>query len=186
MDKRQQKTRQAIFTAFSLLLEQKRFSRITVQEIIDRANIGRSTFYAHFETKDDLLRELCADMFRHVFSRYPGAERTHDFSASPGALEARVTHILYHLKDSQTEIIRLLSGESRDLFLDYFKANLTEMFSGLVAHSDLDIPASYLENYLAGSFSDTVQWWAAQKMEIPPETVAGYFLTVIENGIVHG
>ncbi len=54
-----------------------------------------------------------------------------------------------------------------------------------VAHSGLDIPASYLEDYLAGSFSDTVQWWAAQKMEIPPETVAGYFLTVIENGIVH-
>ena len=54
-----------------------------------------------------------------------------------------------------------------------------------MAHSGLDIPASYLEDYLAGSFSDTVQWWAAQKMEIPPETVAGYFLTVIENGIVH-
>lgn len=43
----------------------------------------------------------------------------------------------------------------------------------------------YLESYLAASFSDTVQWWAAQKMEIPPETVAGYFLTVIENGIIH-
>lgn len=184
MDKRQQKTRRAIFTAFSLLLEQKRFSQITVQEIIDQANIGRSTFYAHFETKEDLLCQLCADMFRHVFSERLDTEKTHDFSASPNALEARITHILYHLKDNQAEIIRLLSGESRDLFLNYFKANLTEMFRGLVAHSGLDIPASYLESYLAGSFSDTVQWWAAQKMEAPPEAVAGYFLTVMKKGVI--
>ena len=139
---------------FSLLLEQKSFSQITVQEIIERANIGRSTFCAHFETKDDLLCRLCADMFRHVFSEHPGTENTHDFSAS------------------------------RDLFLNYFKANLTEMFSGLVAHSGMDIPASCLEHYLAGSFSDAVRWWAAQKMEMPPETVAGYFLTVMKNGVV--
>ncbi|MBQ5801490.1 MAG: TetR/AcrR family transcriptional regulator, partial [Clostridia bacterium] len=52
MDRRQRKTRDAIFKAFIQLLSQKNCNDITVGEIIDLADVGRATFYAHFETKD--------------------------------------------------------------------------------------------------------------------------------------
>ena len=55
-DRRVQRTWQLIRAAFRSLLEEKGHETLTVQEIIDRANVGRATFYAHFDNKDELRR----------------------------------------------------------------------------------------------------------------------------------
>ncbi|MCR4961985.1 MAG: TetR/AcrR family transcriptional regulator [Lachnospiraceae bacterium] len=92
MDRRQRKTRKAIFDAFTKLLEDRSYSNITVQEIIDEADISRSTFYSHFETKDELLRELCTEIFEHVFSDHISKEKSHDFSGSDNDLKEEITY----------------------------------------------------------------------------------------------
>ena len=93
MDRRQRKSEQAIFRAFTELLKKESYPRITVQQIIDLADVGRTTFYAHFETKDALLEAFCAGIFEHVFSQKLDREKTHDFSGGHDT-KARVTHIL--------------------------------------------------------------------------------------------
>ena len=55
VDRRIQKTRQSLFNALMDLILEKGYEAVTIQDIIDQANVGRSTFYAHFENKDQLL-----------------------------------------------------------------------------------------------------------------------------------
>lgn len=179
MDRRQQKTRKAIFDAFHSLLEQKKYNSITVQKIIDQANIGRSTFYAHFETKDHLLKAMCTDIFEHVFSETLRIEKTHDFSSGNRGLEERLTHLLYHLKDNRTNIGGILSCESEELFMDYFKEYLRALFHQYLDSFDQNVPKDFVLNHLAGSFAETVKWWMKNHMEPEPETVAGYYMRLI-------
>ena len=91
MDRRQRKTRESIFKAFIDLLSKKDYNKITVSEIIDSADIGRSTFYSNFETKDYLLKELCEDLFCHIFDseNKNHANHNHIFSWSQLAVSNR-------------------------------------------------------------------------------------------------
>lgn len=94
MDRRQQKTKIAIHQAMTTLLKKKKIEALTVQDIIDEANIGRSTFYSHFETKEELLEEICREMFAHVFSKDLAPEKATIFQKDARALQTAL-HIFY-------------------------------------------------------------------------------------------
>lgn len=181
MDRRQQKTRSAIFEAFGELLSAKRYSKITVQEIIDAANIGRTTFYAHFETKDSLLKEMCVDLFGHIFSDKLNAENTHDFSREAGKPDAMITHILYHLRDNRKNVIGILSCEGGEPFLYFFRQYLEKLIKGHFLASDIQrqVPEDFIINHIASSFVGMIQWWIKNEFKQPPEELAEYFITVI-------
>ncbi len=177
MDRRQKKTRQAVFDAFARLLEKKTYANITVQDIIDEADIGRSTFYSHFETKDELLRALCAEIFDHVFSEELSKEKTHDFSKNSRDIKAEITHILYHLQENSRYIRRILSCESGEMFMRYFKEHLAPVFEGELRKQASDIPTDYMLNHMVCDFAETVRWWMANGQYSPEEISSFFFHT---------
>lgn len=179
MDRRQQKTRTAIFQAFNKLLEEKHFNNITVQEILDEANVGRSTFYSHFETKDALLKEICTDIFDHIFSHELHSETSHDFSLSKNGLQEKITHLLYHLKDNKGNVLGVLSGESGELFMRYFKEYLMTMFEQYPDCIKHDVPKKFAMNHLVGSLAEAVKWWITAGMEMSPEEVSENYTKLI-------
>lgn len=183
MDRRQQKTRQAIFTAFGTLLERKSYNHITVQEIIEEANIGRSTFYAHFEAKDELLRAMCTDIFHHVFSEKLSQEKSHDFSTDNQGLEKKITHILYHLQENQKNLKGILTCESGELFMQYFKQYLSEMFCSYIQPQFLHVPQEYVLNHVVCSFAETVRWWITGHSDFAPEEITVFFFSAIPDAV---
>ena len=171
MDRRQQKTRRAIFQAFRALLERKRYDRITVQEIIDEADVGRSTFYAHFETKEMLLEAMCSDVFFHVFEQDPCP-----WTGNGEGTEGKLAHILWHVRDSQNDLAAILLSDSGEVFMEYFKRHLRSLFESCAEDFDCGLPWDYLLDQLSAGFAETVKWWVGRRFKETPEEMAGYFM----------
>ncbi len=185
MDRRQRRSRKAIMEAFISLLEEKSYQRITVQEIIDGADVGRTTFYAHFPTKDDLLAELCNDIFDHVFSESPEKERTHDFSAGNQTLKEHIAHILYHIRESS--IPRILRGESSGIFLRCFRQRVTDWLPERIRIGKREgIPRPFMLHQISSSLIAAIEWWLDEDMRTSPEVLAGYWMEMhgshLDNG----
>lgn len=178
MDRRQQKTRKAIFQAFTELLETKSYSNITVQEIIDKADIGRSTFYSHFETKDNLLKAICTEIFEHVFSNELQKEMGHDFSSENG-IDKKLTHILYHLQEQKKYIRGILSCESGGIFMMYFKQHLNTVFENHLQKGMKQVPKEYILNHMVCSFAETVRWWMTEHEEYSPEDISLFYQNTV-------
>jgi len=184
MDRRQRKTREAIFRAFTSLLSEKSYNQIAVQEIIDAANVGRTTFYAHFETKDYLLKDLCEELFGHIIDIALGLPHGHIHSSSGNAQDSVFLHLLRHLQENDRNTLELLSSQNNEIFLRYFKSNLKKLVisqyvdSGMLKNSKL--PEDYLVNHISSSFVETVDWWLSHQMKETPEKITGYFLSIID------
>ena len=181
MDRRQRKTREAIFSALMDLLSKKDFGRITVGEIIDQADVGRATFYAHFETKDDLLKALCEELFCHIFDAVDGHTHRHIFDCE--APDSVFLHLIQHLQRNDHNILRLLSSQNNELFLQYFKSNLLRLVESqlplFAARKSDKLPRSFWISHIASVFVETLRWWIENGMEQSPETVTEYFFLAV-------
>lgn len=182
MDRRQRKTREAIFKSFVGLLSQKDFEHITVGEIIESADVGRATFYAHFETKDFLLKALCEELFCHIFDAVQGVN-SHRHIFECDAPDSVFLHLFQHLQKNDNHILELLSGQNNALFLRYFKENLMKLAESRLPMMNMEkrkqLPDSFLINHIASTFVETVRWWLEHGKKETPETITEYFYLLL-------
>jgi len=193
VDRRQRKTREAIFSAFIELLAEKNVSRITVGEIIEKADVGRATFYAHFETKDFLLKEMAEELFCHVFDsinnitdhRHIFDDKGHNVSKCEYAdtPHSVFLHLFRHLQKNDKQILQLISGQNNELFLGYFKvelmAFLEECCLAFENKSSKALPKDYWINHIAATLIETIKWWVENKQQQSPEQIAEFVISVL-------
>ena len=183
MDRRQRKTREAIFRAFTELLSKKKFSQITVGEIIERADVGRATFYAHFETKDFLLKELCAELFCHIFDSSQEDRPDHRHIFDCDSSDSAFLHLFRHLQKNDNNILVLLSCENNDVFLEYFKKGLRKMTADQLTlfaeRKSPSLPDDFWLDHICAVFVNTLRWWIANGMKESPETITEYFYLAV-------
>jgi AcrR family transcriptional regulator len=160
------------------LIQEQGFEALTVQQIIDRANVGRATFYAHFDNKDDLLASGFEDLRASLHARQRDAfsrgrtveERVFAFSQEmfTHANEYRDVFRAMVGKQSGATVQRLLHKLLVDLVRDDVKTAVARAESTAV-------PAEALVQFIAGALFGLLMWWIDGKMRLSVAEVNALF-----------
>lgn len=178
-DRRTQRTDKLLREALVALLSEKRYDAITVQDILDRANVGRSTFYAHYYDKDDLLEsniEWLIDAFTQPLDAARSG-RVHTFPSVEFFRHVQSQYALYEALERGKASAKLFRKAQ-----SYLSAMLQSHLE-IVARNKTEIPIPFLANYFAGSFLTTLWWWLENKMPYPPEQMEAMFSALAMPGI---
>ena len=183
MDKRIEKTRKAIYSSFTDLINTTDYDKITIQDIIDASNIGRSTFYMHFKTKDELLSKISQDIFNHVFSSSLTEEKSHNFSkANVLDYNHLITHIFYHIRDEKELIKGIMLSKCNYIFLDDFKNHLHSFVNSYYLnyqYEDSTLPLKLKKDILVDNFITIIKYWINDDFRESPEQLTNYFISLV-------
>jgi len=175
-DRRIQRTRQLLHGSLMALIQEKGFEALTVQDIIDRANVGRATFYAHFDSKEDLLasgienlRSSLKQRQRQTLSTGGSDERLFAFSRElfTHANEHRTVFRAMVGKRSGAVVQQLLQKMLVDLVRDEVKATW--------AGAQSDTPVEAVAQFVGGGLFGLLLWWGNGKMRIAIDDVDSMF-----------
>ncbi len=171
VDRRILRTRKLLWEALISLIEEKDYSEITIQDIADRANVNRVTFYLHYRDKQDLLVKSVEVIFDELVAETaPLTGEAFRLDVAPEGMTLVYRHIAGNAK-----FYRKLLGENGiPLLVDRlrkFLAELTMQRFRLVTDPDKPgpVPLEVVAEYAAGSIIGLITWWLENDMPIPPE-----------------
>ncbi len=178
-DRRALRTRQTLSHALIALIQEKRYEAITVQDICDRANVGRSTFYAHFQDKDDLLASNFQQVMQSVGSQIEWRDGRFIFSIAPLFQHVQEHHHLYKA---------LVWGGGFDVLLragqQQWHTQIKQHLSTLLPQGrPPTIPVEIATAYFAGVLQSLLLWWLDRKMPYSPERMDEMFQQLVMPGV---
>jgi AcrR family transcriptional regulator len=175
-DRRSQRTRHLLSAALVELIREKDYKTITVNDIIERANVGRSTFYAHYKDNDDLFLGELDRVIEVLGQRIPNQDEM-PFFPSLGLFQ--------HVSEEYELYKALVWTPGIDLFIKHMQKSLTQRVEkGLQSSGqEYGVPIPILANFITGSFLNLLKWWLENKKKQTPEQMNEMFKKLISSGI---
>jgi AcrR family transcriptional regulator len=180
-ERRVRRTRRALREALIGLILEKGYERITVQEILDRADVVRSTFYAHYRDKESLLLSCFEDMLQQL--RLMIAETA---PGTPLSDLSRPALLLYEHAGSNRRVFQALCGRLggnqvirhlhrliSDLLRDHLKSQLVGS----------EVPAELVADFYANAMLDLLGWWIDRGFPHDAAWLARAFRTLAVPGL---
>jgi AcrR family transcriptional regulator len=173
IDRRVLRTRTALFDALVALIRQKDFAEITVEDIIAAANVGRSTFYAHFASRDDLLAR--------------SLERLRDLllAASADGGQLSVSEVFFlHVAEYADVGEALRSGKGHLLLWQAIDGVLLNVLRQILPQRGPNgMPRELALRHVVATLGTALSWWLQQKRTADPLEAEALFRRLIEGSL---
>jgi AcrR family transcriptional regulator len=187
IDRRILRTRATLQHALNSLILKKGYDAITVQDICDAANVGRSTFYAHYTSKDDLkrkgfekLRTLLVDRQSEALTMAAGnRDRSLGFSLA----------MFEHARDHVDHYRALVGGRGGSVSLGSIRQILSDLVRSELAattgkKSADAVPREFVVQYVVGAYMAVLTWWLDGGAKLPPQRIDAMFRRLATEGIM--
>ncbi|MGX7419016.1 TetR/AcrR family transcriptional regulator [Carnobacterium gallinarum] len=181
------RTKKMIFEAFVLLVEEKGYEAVTIQDIASEAMINRATFYAHFKDKNDLYDEVFSyalDAFTKILD--PKLLENGN-QVQIKKLEKMLTQVFTAVKKNQNFYLILTEGPSGNTLKLKIKNLLDQQYAEIfnqlkITENDVEVPIDFIIEYMSSIFIGMVHWWLNSDGDFPPEQMAHLLIKLVGNG----
>jgi AcrR family transcriptional regulator len=184
-DRRVRRTRELLRRALFSLIQEQGYNRITVQDLLDRADIGRSTFYAHYRDKDDLLQSAFEDIRSALAAERKAAEQT---TGAPSGFLQPLLVVFRHVEGHRhlwqplahkggAEVVTRIM---RDHVTDLVREHLRSQFPGL-GRNQPQLEAAV--QFVAGACLGLLIWWLDNDVPYSAEKLYAIFRRLTTQGV---
>jgi len=182
LDRRVRRTRDVLGDALLALMQEKVFEEITVQHVLDRAGVGRSTFYSHYSDKNDLFLSDVEDFLELMSTLLTRGN-------APLERVAPMREFLTHIGESRELLSAVAAaGKLRDVFelgQGFFARSIEER----LRMAQVEMAPMLLKVHaqaLAGAMFALLSWWIDHGSAASPEEVDAQFHQMVWSGVRRG
>ncbi len=169
-DRRVARTHDALRAALIALILERGWDQTSVQDVCDRANVGRSTFYEHFDNKEKLLVSGLGDLHDALRRQEttPGRPPAAAFGFTRGLIE--------HAYENQ-RLFRAVIGKRSGLTVQrHFRQLLIRLVGEDLATSGIPAPRrESVTHYIAGALFELLTWWVDSRCSLAPQELDAIF-----------
>ena len=173
-DRRALRTRAALREAIVALMTERGWDEIAVQDVCERANIGRSTFYSHYANKEELLIGGLKDLRIGLQAQYK-QRNTADIVSTQSVGLQFAPGLIQHAHEQRKLFRALIGRRSGYVVQQRFREMLIRLVTDELSQSTTAIPRQAAACFLAGGFMEILAWWVDQRTPLPSSRIVEIF-----------
>jgi AcrR family transcriptional regulator len=173
-DRRIVRTKKMLRDAMHELILDQGYDEFNIQDVTNKANLGRATFYLHYREKDDLLTDLINQRFEDFINNSPQI-----ISSKDGVLEEKAIEKLFNLAEENYDFYRIMeigkggtiaSNQMQRIIQDKVRERLVQFKQ--ITGKEFNLPQDFLETYLSGALLALIYWWLREEMPYTSSEIA--------------